>query len=289
VIKTAQGDRHRKELGVFGTTTTALMRKATCPVWVVDPEQFHGLQRILVTVDPSTDDPEKMKLNVQSVNLAAELAESTGASLYVLYAWLALGESLLWRTGMSEDALRKYFNDSRLYARIEMANLLAQCDKRISSSNVYLVKGDRHEVIADFAAQRRINLIVMGTVGRTGIGGVVIGNTAEKVLQRVHCSVLTIRPGALVSRARTADGQGSQMPHSDSASKFFKPKVAVHPRPVSCEPRRRPPGRTAGQITNGRQHSTHCAFTYEHRLGSIAESHGHSSNDTLGTDRQMPK
>lgn len=208
VMKTAQGDRKRKEKGLFGTTTMALMRKAPCPVWIADPEQFDVPVRILAAVDPSTDDPDRMKLNVQVLDLAAELAESTGARLYVLYAWLALGESLFW-TQMPEDSLRKYIEDARRYAERKLANLLARCNNRISPSNVYLVKGDRDEVIADFASQRHIDLIVMGTVGRTGVSGLVIGNTAEKVLRRAHCGVLTIRPDALVIPARADDREQS--------------------------------------------------------------------------------
>jgi nucleotide-binding universal stress UspA family protein len=39
-----------------------------------------------------------------------------------------------------------------------------------------------------------IDLLVMGTVCRTGIAGFLIGNTAEEVLNQVDCSVLTVKP-----------------------------------------------------------------------------------------------
>ena len=38
-------------------------------------------------------------------------------------------------------------------------------------------------------------LIVMGTVARTGITGIFIGNTAERVLSRLPCDVLVVKPG----------------------------------------------------------------------------------------------
>lgn len=41
---------------------------------------------------------------------------------------------------------------------------------------------------------QRIDLLVMGTVGRTGIPGFFIGNTADSVLRQVDCSVLAIKP-----------------------------------------------------------------------------------------------
>ena len=42
-------------------------------------------------------------------------------------------------------------------------------------------------------------LIVMGTVGRTGIPGFFIGNTAETILNQIDCSVLTVKPHGFVS------------------------------------------------------------------------------------------
>ncbi len=43
------------------------------------------------------------------------------------------------------------------------------------------------------------DLIVMGTKGRTGIPGLIIGNTAENVLQRTKASVLAVKPNGFVS------------------------------------------------------------------------------------------
>jgi nucleotide-binding universal stress UspA family protein len=40
----------------------------------------------------------------------------------------------------------------------------------------------------------RIDVVVMGTVARTGVAGLVMGNTAERVLQRLYRSVLTVKP-----------------------------------------------------------------------------------------------
>jgi nucleotide-binding universal stress UspA family protein len=186
-------------------------------VWIADADQKYRCDRILAAIDPSTDDSAKLKLNVDALSLAAELATSTGASLYVINAWLPLGESL-FRTHLPEASLRKYIADARRYAHMEMANLLARCNTRIPPSNVHVIRGDRHEVIAGFAAQRHIDLIVMGNVGRTGISGLVIGNTAEQVLRQAQCSVLTIRPDALVVPARTDHRRRSRVPESYSAA-----------------------------------------------------------------------
>jgi len=44
-----------------------------------------------------------------------------------------------------------------------------------------------------------VDLMIMGTVARTGIPGFFIGNTAESILSQIDCSVLTIKPPGFVS------------------------------------------------------------------------------------------
>jgi nucleotide-binding universal stress UspA family protein len=54
-------------------------------------------------------------------------------------------------------------------------------------------------LIPRVAERVRIDLIVMETVSRAGIAGLLIGNTAEKILHQVDCSVLTVKPDGFVS------------------------------------------------------------------------------------------
>ncbi len=56
------------------------------------------------------------------------------------------------------------------------------------------MKGAPGDKIPELAQQLNVDLVVMGTVSRTGIEGFFIGNTAEKILHNVDCSVLTVKP-----------------------------------------------------------------------------------------------
>ena len=66
------------------------------------------------------------------------------------------------------------------------------------------MKGHAREVVPECARALGTELVVMGTVGRTGIPGFVIGNTAEQILNQIDCSVLTIKPAGFISPV-TAD------------------------------------------------------------------------------------
>lgn len=68
---------------------------------------------------------------------------------------------------------------------------------------MYLLKGDAGDLTSELAQAKAIDLIVIGTVSRKGIAGFLIGNTAEKVLQQVNCSVLTIKPEGFTSPVKT--------------------------------------------------------------------------------------
>ncbi len=57
--------------------------------------------------------------------------------------------------------------------------------------------------VADLAQRNQAQLtvlgVVMGTVARTGVAGLLVGNTAERLLDEVRCSVITLKPPGFVS------------------------------------------------------------------------------------------
>ncbi len=61
------------------------------------------------------------------------------------------------------------------------------------------MKGTASKAITSFSEAVEADLIVIGTVGRTGIPGLIIGNTAENVLQTTSASVLAVKPSGFVS------------------------------------------------------------------------------------------
>ena len=57
-----------------------------------------------------------------------------------------------------------------------------------------LKRGSPRKVIAAQAEKLQPDVLVMGTIARTGVPGFIIGNTAEDILNSVDCSVLTVKP-----------------------------------------------------------------------------------------------
>jgi universal stress protein E len=198
---------------LFGSTDMHLLRNCPCPLWLLKPgHEGGGFARVLAAVDPApaTDEadllhlkaelaPNDAALDAKVLELASSLADEVGGELHVVHAWSAPGEALVrGDLILTQEQVDQYVEESRAEARKAVDQLLARFPDPTGRRRFHLLKGDPADVIADFAMTGHVDLIVMGTVGRSGIPGVVIGNTAESILQRVECSVLAIKPEGFV-------------------------------------------------------------------------------------------
>lgn len=64
----------------------------------------------------------------------------------------------------------------------------------IDEKVTHVEKGLPEEVIPDLAEHLQAGIVVLGTVGRTGISAAFLGNTAEQVIDHLRCDLLVIKP-----------------------------------------------------------------------------------------------
>ncbi|MCP5083014.1 MAG: universal stress protein [Alphaproteobacteria bacterium] len=76
----------------------------------------------------------------------------------------------------------------------ELNPLLERYSLVLKTHEVHLLQAYAGDVVPKLAARLRVDLVVMGTIGRTDAGGLLIGNTAEMILGRPNCSVLAVKP-----------------------------------------------------------------------------------------------
>jgi nucleotide-binding universal stress UspA family protein len=195
VMKTAHAERHG-EAPLFGSTARHLFRKCPVPVWVVKPRRARRIRRVLAAIDPVEPTPDEVDLNPEILQAALDIASSEGAELHVCHAFWSLTEHVLPKE--SQPAVSEF----RARAREAMARLLSPFELSVDDPRVHILDGDAGQVIPGFATKERIDLLVMGTIARAGVPGLLIGNTAERILQAVDCSVLAIKPRDFVSPVR---------------------------------------------------------------------------------------
>ena len=201
VIKVAEGKGGLKEK-LFGTTSLHLMRKCPCPTWILKPGRIKGYNKILAAVDPMDQDSVKESLNKKIIELATSMAEIEKAELHVMHNWQFLEESLLiHRAGMDRKAVKALANQEKALHQKALEALLRRHPTK-APRILRLYKGNPGEIIPKYAEEYGIDLVVMGTLSRHGVAGLLIGNTAEQVIQKVNSAVLTVKPEDFVSPVR---------------------------------------------------------------------------------------
>jgi universal stress protein E len=194
---------------LFGSSDMHLLRKCPCPLWLMKPAEERHYQNILAAVDfnPHQPDPEALALNRQIVELAASLALGDGATLHLVHAWHAFGERAIQSRGDSigkklagyaEKELQLHQNGLRQLGTLLRDSLAADGYSSLLPQ-FHLLKGAPQRLIPQLAVDLHADLLVMGTVARTGIMGVLIGNTAETILDQLNCSVLAVKPEGFVT------------------------------------------------------------------------------------------
>ena len=193
VIKTAQGLESRLG-GLLGTTALHLMRKCPCPVWVVKPPTSERFNRVLAAVDPRPDTPGDDPLSIKVLELAASLAAMRDSKLHLVHAWWLHSEAMLRsrRFNMPPAEIDGLLREVRGAAEASLDALVERVDLSQIEVESHIIKGQPYEVISGLASQS--DIAVMGALSRTGIDGLLIGNTAERILRQVDCSVLAIKP-----------------------------------------------------------------------------------------------
>lgn len=197
---------------LFGSTDLHLLRKCPCPVWIIKPGQRKHYSRILVAVDVEQVEPRKASLNQVLLDLAISLAQLEGSELHIVHAWQLFAEAKLRSRGIISAAeIDEMVRDTGRNHKRWLNELLTGYDLKGLTVKQHVVKGDPKVIIPDVAHKKRGELIVMGTVARTGVPGLFIGNTAEAILNQVNCSVLAVKPEGFVTPVETASADQNIM------------------------------------------------------------------------------
>ena len=203
VVK-GSGTRHRTSGQFLGSVDMRLLRKCPCPVWLVRPGAHETVGSILVAVDPTSSEEAHQVLNKSILRLGLSLSEMEDADLHVLHAWSPWGQSLL-RSRIRSEEFDEYVRQMRMRSSKALSALLRPYDDIIPALNRHFIEGDPEDVVPEFVRARNIDVVVMGTVGRTGVPGFLIGNTAEMILGQVECSVLAVKPEGYVTPVEMED------------------------------------------------------------------------------------
>ena len=179
-----------------------LLRQCPCPVWLCRPiKHSRDNIKVAVAIDPENEELVGRDLALRLLQISRTLSDSCSGELTIISCWLYPYEEYLRDRifiKISTEELNKVISDAQaehllaLETLIQESNIGGRCQ-------IQHVKGSLKDVIQQIIEDEKIDVLVMGTVARTGIPGFIIGNTAESVVQKLSCSLLALKPNGFIS------------------------------------------------------------------------------------------
>ncbi|ETO93386.1 universal stress protein [Legionella oakridgensis] len=187
----------------FRALDMELLRKCPCALFLSRPLK-HAQQKayVAVAIDPKDDDPAGTSLSLTLLEIAHSLAKNGSGYLDVVSCWHFPFEEYfrenIW-IKTSENELKQMIADEEKLNMEALQALMKATKLNDEDYQLHHLKGRPEQQIPTFIEEQVIDILVMGTVARTGITGFIIGNTAENILQKIDCSLLALKPPGFVS------------------------------------------------------------------------------------------
>lgn len=201
VVKAAEKNGNKKG---FRALDMALLRQCPCALFLHRPISSDETIHIAVAIDPKDEEVSGHDLAINLLRLSHALSIHYKSRLSVITCWELVLEDYLRRSVLIDipppELDEMVMKESRshysaLGALIHESGIKDQ-------PTIYHLKGRPTELIPSCIKENKIDILVMGTVARTGISGFIIGNTAENILQKIDCSLWALKPQGFVSPVR---------------------------------------------------------------------------------------
>jgi universal stress protein E len=170
---------------LVGSTAKRLIRKCPSSIWIVKAEHNSLPKVVLAATDFS-------EISRKAVSQGFLVAQHANAEFHVLH--------VVDSKDVPEDAVSRIPKGSSLQQEINqeaskrMDAFVNSLDVDRASIQVHQSWGTPWQEIRRAAKFLAADLVVIGTVGRSGVQGLLLGNTAEKILDTCDCSILTVKP-----------------------------------------------------------------------------------------------
>ena len=192
----------------IGSMDFRLLRALPTPMWVFRPARSGQVRRILAAVEYDPTEPRHDELNRVVLETAASLAVFGADELHLIHAWRLWGEKM-FRSGRARLPAEKVGEmvEKKRSTRAEWLEALAERVRASMSLELgkevvvktHLAEGSASPLILETAREIEARGVILGSLARAGLQGLLIGNTAEDVLRRIDISVIVVKLPTFVS------------------------------------------------------------------------------------------
>jgi universal stress protein E len=176
-------------------TDWEVARLSPVPVLIVRRPQLYHRPAILCAVDPGHTWAKPAGLEAEIIAAGTEISGAVRGMLHAVHAC----------DSIAEDA---GFDAAYAQARDSFDTLLRPT--RIPADRRHLVGGNPADAIEHAVAETGAEILIMGSISRSGLKRIVVGNTAETLLYRLPCDLLIVKPEGFESRI-TAESRGARL------------------------------------------------------------------------------
>ena len=181
----------------FKAVDMDLLRKCPAPLWLCRPITKPRDQiKVATAIDPESTESAAQDLSERLLQLSDSLAGTCNKELQIVSCWDYDLESTLKNSAfvkIPEEEVDQKVEKAKQDHYQKLNELIKDSGIKGEVTTQHL-RGNPADLIPNFVNEQNIDILVMGTVARTGIAGFMIGNTAENVIQQLSCSLLALKP-----------------------------------------------------------------------------------------------
>lgn len=188
---------------VLTNTDWNLIRTCPAPLLLVKPGPWSERPRFLAALDPGHSDDKPAALDHLILDAALFLARGLGGDVHAVHAFFPAAV-LAASVTMAGVPLVSGVTAAEIIEaeRERVAGMLAGIVKAhaLAAGAVHLEQGVATEVLPRIAEGTGADVLVMGAVSRSRVQELFVGSTAERVLDRIGCDVLVMKPGGVAGK-----------------------------------------------------------------------------------------
>lgn len=186
--------------GLMRLNDWELIRLSPIPLLLVRSPRAYRRPAVLVAVDPTHAFAKPLKLDQRLLDAGGTLSARLRGTLHAVHAYVPVPAGALppdaW--AINDETVREVEEDSRRSALKQFERVLK--GSAVAPGRRYLI--GRHPVDAILQAARKSHsaIVVMGAMSRSGLKRLLIGNTAERMLDEIRCDTLVVKPAHFPNR-----------------------------------------------------------------------------------------
>lgn len=204
---------------VLRLTDWELVRLSPIPVLLVKNPSAYRHPVVLAAVDPTHAFSKPLQLDKEILRMGRAVSEGLLGTLHAVHAYARMPvggvpPEAITASVMTPHLFRKLEQEAQRAANASLTHTLRA--SRIARSRQYLIANDPVSAIAEAARKSHSAIVVMGAVSRSGFKRLLIGNTAERILDELSCDILVVKPPKFRNRIPGA-ARGARVVMTSSA------------------------------------------------------------------------